>query len=62
VRRGGEASTKYFAFPAKMCWGWLKIFGHSLKKLGRSQKTLRHPGVPGWLRACGVAGQNLVGS
>jgi len=29
----------------------LKTIGHSLKNLGLSQKTLRHPWCPGWLRA-----------
>jgi len=29
----------------------LKVFGHSLKNLGHSQKTLRPPGIPSWLRA-----------
>jgi len=29
----------------------LQIIGDSLRNLGPSHKTLRHPGVPSWLRA-----------
>ena len=29
--------------PEKICWALLKTIGHSLKNLGPSQKTLRHP-------------------
>jgi len=35
-----------------MCWTYFKTIGHSLKNLGPSQKTLRPPGVPSWLRTC----------
>ena len=29
--------------PGKMCWASVKAIGHSLKNVGPSQKTFRHP-------------------
>jgi len=46
----GRNPPKYFAPAAKMCCTQLKSIGHSLWNLSPSQKTLRPPGVPNWLR------------
>jgi len=44
VTRGLSPPENFFAIPGKMRWTYLKT-------LGPSQKTLRPPGVPNWLRA-----------
>jgi len=44
-RRDESTPRKIFAPPpGKMCWTSIKTIGHSSKKLGPSQKTLR----PSW--------------
>ena len=43
----GEVSPyKIVLPPGKMCWAQVKTIGQSLKNLGPSQKTLRHPWCP----------------
>jgi len=47
VTRGeGAKPTHLFVPPGKIGWAYLKTIGHSLKSLGPSQKTLRHPWCP----------------
>jgi len=33
-----------------MCWTWFETIGHSIKKLGPSQKTLLSTSVSTWLQ------------
>jgi len=42
----GNLPAKLFALHGKFCWAQLQTIGHSLKNLGPSQKTLRHPWCP----------------
>jgi len=45
--KGSEAYlANLFAPPGNICWAYLETIGHSLKILGPSQKTLRHPCCP----------------
>jgi len=41
-----QAPLKNVFPPGKMCWAQVKTIRHSLKKLGPSQKTLRHSWCP----------------
>jgi len=46
VRRGAKHPKKVFRPPGKICWILFESIGHSLKKLGHSQTTLRAPWCP----------------
>jgi len=56
ARNQGESGTEpplqtFSPPPGKICWAQLETFGHSLKNLCLSQKTLRHPWCPKLVRA-----------
>ena len=49
--RGAKPPLENLLPPGKICWTYFESIEHSLENLGHSQKTLRPPGVPSWLRA-----------